>query len=176
MSGRGKRPIQSTKHCCQNIGTIASASAVTDIVAITAVADEVTDATNVAVDRASNVQVGSKIFSFFYEVSAHFSGATTQLFGEWAILVLKPNQVLSIEADKTNGLAKDLIGRFSGQVLRTGQFSTTVEQGRTFSGRQKIPRAYQRMAANGMGIYFVIMNHGGATMSTMRKFIYKEYQ
>ncbi len=123
-SGFGKRPINSVKHILMSRVTTAAENNNTITIASTGVTDEVTSTTKTAGTREGLVNVGSTIFSINYEIIVAGAAGATEPFVEVAFVRLPPGATFTIETAEVNaagtwGLARDLIGRYSGQVLRT---------------------------------------------------------
>jgi len=170
-----KQPINYIKHCVQDISTITTATSRVQILCLPSLGDETT-ATIGTGTRAENVQVGSKVFSIDCEVLCRAQAGNAQGVFEWAVVVLPPNQTISIETTDVNnsGLARDLIGRYSGNVLKTGLVPFNINIAGKFHQRIKIPKSKRRQAMGGTTL-FITHNHSNGTCDWYGKFIYKTY-
>ncbi len=170
-----KQPINYLKHCVEDISTIATQTIRTQILCLATIGDETTTTVGTGT-RAENVQVGSKIFSIDCEVLLRAQAGNAQGVMEWALVVLPPNQVFTAEQTDINntGLARDEIGRYSGNVLRTGMVPFNINIAGKMHQRIKLPKSKRRMSV-GSTVVFVTQNHSNGTADWYGKFIYKSY-
>jgi hypothetical protein len=177
--GFNRRPMNYTKHCFETKVSIAANSLLSDFIYQAPIGDEVEDDLVDTLDRGQIVKAGDKIFSVDIECAFRAATEGAEGFVEWAVLKLTGGDFSSLTAETTDinssGLAKDLIGRYAGHVLRTGIVGLGVSSGGRLHFRLKIPRKYRRAEANGGALLFVMYNHNAAAIDSIRKYIYKAY-
>ncbi len=168
-------PINYIKHCVEDISTIAASTGRTQIIALGTLGDETTTTIGTGT-RAENIRTGAKIFSIDCEVLMRAQAGNVKGFFEWAMVWVPPNQVFAIETADVNasGLARDLIGRYSGNVLRTGVVPFNINVSGKMHARIKLPRS-KRVVRVGGTIVFVSHNHSNVVVDWLGKFIFKSY-
>ncbi len=170
-----KLPMNYVKHCVQEKSTIAANTGRSEIIVLAPLGDEVTTTIGTKT-RDVNVTVGDKIFSIMYEILCRPLTAGGESYFETAWTFHRSPDVLSIEtADVNNdGLAKDLIGRYSGNCLHTAITPAAVNISGKIQGRLKLPKS-KRSFRLGDSLICTIHNHNDVAVEYIGKYIFKSY-
>ncbi len=163
------------KHIVQEKETIGLNALRSEIIVLAPLGDETTVTTGTRT-RDVNVSIGDKIFSIDYEIVLRASAVPTEGWYEVAWTFHRSPDVFNAElADINNdGLAKDLIGRYSGNCLWTKIVPYSNNVSGYYHGRLKLPKSKQSFR-QGDSLICTIHNHGSVTADYMGKFIYKAY-
>ncbi len=170
-----KLPMNYVKHCVEEISNIAANTGRSEIVCLAPLGDETTTTIGTRT-RDVNVTAGDKVFSIDYEIVCRPTQAGTEAFYEVAWTFHRSPDVLSIETADVNasGLAKDLIGRYSGNCLYTAIIPVAVNVGGKIRGKLKLPKT-KRSFRVGDSLICTIHNHSSVTTEYIGKYIYKSY-
>jgi len=168
-------PINYRKHCVQDIATVLASTTRSQLVVLAPIGDETTT-TVTGATRAENVAVGEKVFSIDYEIIMRPDTTPTSGIFEIAWTFHRSPDALSIETTDVNnsGLARDLIGRYSGNCLYTRTQVMAANLGGYVRGRLKLPKS-KRSFRLGDSLVCSTHNHSSLSATWMGKFIYKSY-
>jgi len=169
-------PLNYVKHCVQDKATILANTGRSQIVILAPIGDETTTTIGTRT-RAENVSVGDKVFTIAYEILCRPDSAPSEGYYEVGWTFHRSPDVLSIEtADvNSNGLARDLIGRYSGNCLHTSITPMAVNISGKVQGRLKLPKT-KRAFRLGDSLVCTIHNHANVSVEYIGKFIFKSYQ
>ncbi len=170
-----KMPMHYVKHIVQEKEQIAPNDLRAEILVLAPLGDETT-ATSGTRTRDVNVSIGDKIFSINYEIILRPNVVPVEGFYEVCWTFHRSPDVFSAELTDINndGLAKDLIGRYSGNCLYTRMSPMSNNVGGYMRGTLKLPKSKQSFR-QGDSLVCSIHNHGSVASEYMGKFIYKAY-
>jgi len=170
-----KMPMKYVKHCVQEKATILSNTGRSELVVLAPLGDETTTTIGTAT-RDVNIDVGDKVFNIIYEIILRPDTTGSEMYYEVAWTFHRSPDVFNAEvADiNSNGLARDLIGRYSGNCLHTKMIPMAVNIGGVCRGTLKLPKT-KRAFRLGDSLVCTIHNHGSVSAEYIGKFIYKTY-
>lgn len=172
-----RSPIHSIKHCVQEMGNLATDTALSQRVIGGPAGTEVTVETFDAAARESGVPAGAKVYRVMTEVFVKPSAAGNPSQGiEWAYVRSAEQLAPGVTtADViTSGLARDLIGKYGGQVLKTGMTAAVSQQPAIIRCNLKIPKGKQTFKTGG-ALWFFMFSHMVESTDFNAKHIFKAY-